>query len=546
MTNRKTKLMVIGLDGATYDLILPWIKKGELPNFKKLISESAWTPLDSTRPPLTCPAWPVFYTGKNPGKIGVIDFIGGEDGNKIISYTDIKGLAFWDIASRYGMKSIVINVPITYPPRIEKGFLLSGMLTPPGKPFWSSEEIMDDIFANVGEYIVDLDILTLSSFDRSKSLKLFYFMMEQRFKTAMFLKNKQPHDIMVVVFQGTDIVCHRLWNNSQEVLKVYRLMDDYIGELSKNVEYLILMSDHGFAGYERGVRINQFLFERGDLKRRKAAYDSGFTHGSKEILEHRFGGEDDKGLKLIKSINKFVWYSGINRAFIKKIARNERVVEWLKRSAPSITKKLIPPDRFIVDRQKSISYLHSSRTRSICINRDRIPSGMSYDSYKKRLIEDLLLLKDLETGKQVIGRVYQRHELYNGPYEENFPDLYLETRQEYIVRGNFGPAFIEKFTVPKSSHGQKGIFLCRGLGIKPGYYDHPISIQDLAPTMLYLLGFPIPRDMDGKVHIDILESSRRKHVEYTEETSCVKENTSVSREEEKELMAKLRAIGYMD
>src|SRR3989304_2226590 len=112
MTGEKTKLMVIGLDGATYELILPWVQQGELPNFKRLISESAWAPLDSTRPPLTCPAWPVFYTGKNPGKIGVIDFIGGEDGKKIISYSDIKGLAFWDIAASHGLRSIVINVPI--------------------------------------------------------------------------------------------------------------------------------------------------------------------------------------------------------------------------------------------------------------------------------------------------------------------------------------------------------------------------------------------------------------------------------------------------
>jgi len=546
MTGEKTKLMVIGLDGATYELILPWVQQGELPNFKRLISESAWAPLDSTRPPLTCPAWPVFYTGKNPGKIGVIDFIGGEDGKKIISYSDIKGLAFWDIAASHGLRSIVINVPITYPPRIESGVLLSGMLTPPGKPCCSSEEMMRTINANVGEYIVDLDILTLSSFDRSKSLKLFYHMMEQRFKTAMFLRETEVHDLMILVFQGTDIVCHRLWNDPAEVLKVYRRMDDYIGELSRSAEYLVLMSDHGFAGYDRGIRINQFLFERGDLKRRKAGHDSGFTHGSKEILEHRFGGNGDAGLKLINSINKFLWYSGINRAFIKKMAGNEKVLEWLKHSVPSITKKLIPPERFIVDQQKSVSYLHSSRTRSVCINRDKIPHDKSFDSYKRELMNDLLSLKDPDTGRQIISRVYHNHELYKGPYRENFPDLFLETAPEYIVRGGFGKSLIEKFHVPKSSHGQEGIFLCKGPGIKPQRYDQYINIQDLAPTILYLLDLPVPRDMDGKVHADIMHSSERKDSKYMEETVCIHKSSNISRQEENELMAKLRAIGYMD
>jgi len=538
--------MVIGLDGATYDLVLPWIKQGELPNLEKLINESAWSPLDSTRPPLTCPAWPVFYTGKNPGKIGVIDFLGGEDGEKIISYNDIKGLAFWDVAARQGMRSIVINVPITYPPRIENGILLSGMLTPQGKPFCSSEEVMNNISANVGEYIVDLDILTLSSFDRSNSLKLFYFMTEQRFKTAMFLKNTQPHDIMVVVFQGTDIVCHRLWNNPMEVLKVYRLMDKYIGELSKGVEYLMLMSDHGFAGYERGVRINQVLFERGDLQRKKAAYDSGFTHGSKEILEHRFGGDKDKGLDVIKRINKLVWYSGINRSFIKKLIKNEKLLERLKNIAPSVTKKFIPPDRFIVDRQKSAAYLHSSRTRSICINNDNIPSGMSPDSYRKGLIDDLLSLKDPETGKQIIPRIYKRDELYSGPFKDNFPDLFIETDPTYTVRGNFGRSVIEKFHAPKSSHAQDGVFLCNGPGINPGHYAPHISIHDLAPTILYLLGLPVPKDMDGKVQLDLLDSSARKQIEYIEQPSHISEDTSMSREEENEIMNKLKAIGYME
>ncbi len=274
--------------------------------------------------------------------------------------------------------------------RIKVYVIYLRLLTPPGKPCCTSEEKMQAIKDHVGEYIVDLDILTLGSFDRSKSLKLFHHMMEQRFKTALYLRDTEAHDLMVLVFQGTDIVCHRLWNNPAEVLKVYKRMDDYIGEFSKSAEYLVLMSDHGFAGYNRGVRINQFLFERGDLKRRTANYDSGFTHGSKEILDHRFGGDKDKGLKLIKNINKLVWYLGINRAFIKKMVGSGKVVEWLRRAAPSITKKLIPPERFIVDRQKSVAYLHSSRTRSICINRDLALQDKTFYAYKKELINDFV------------------------------------------------------------------------------------------------------------------------------------------------------------
>ena len=185
MPDSKTKLMVIGLDGATLDLLLPWARDGELPAFGKLLNESAWRPLESTRPPLTCPAWPAFYTGKNPGKLGAMDFMGGDGGSRIVSYADIRGVAFWDVAAQHGMRSLVINVPVTYPPRIQNGFMLSGMLTPPGRPCYTSRPLMAEIETHVGEYVVDLDVVTLGSFDRPRSLERFYPMMDQRYKTAM-------------------------------------------------------------------------------------------------------------------------------------------------------------------------------------------------------------------------------------------------------------------------------------------------------------------------------------------------------------------------
>jgi predicted AlkP superfamily phosphohydrolase/phosphomutase len=548
MSRFKTTLMVIGLDGATYRLILPLVREGRMPVFAKLLDEGAWAPLESTRPPLTCPAWPVFYTGKNPGKLGAIDFMDGSGNDRIVSYADIKGVAFWDIAAHHGMRSLVINMPITYPPRIVNGILLSGMLTPPDKSFCSSRVVMDEILENVGDYIVDLDILTLGSFDRRKSLRRFYDMMEQRHKAAMYLKKAQPHDIMVVVFQGTDIVSHRLWDQPKEIENVYRLMDRFVGELAEDVEDLLIMSDHGFAGYERGFRVNQFLLERGDLVRKKANSDSGFTYGSSEILEHRFGSQGDKALARIRDVNRWLWYLGLNRAFIRRILGGGRSFAALKKLTPAIVKKLIPPARFVVDRERSIAFLHSSRTRSICINVPRIPPHSSYESYKEKLVADLLSLRDPETGERIISRVYQRQELYHGPYVGQFPDLFLETTSPYLIRGGFASPIIDVFPTPKSAHDQHGIFLYRGPGVKPGFHRGVVRIQDLAPTILYLLGLPIPRDMDGHVHSWLRGGHEITRGEDSGETIFAGQdsNGEMTHEEEREVIGKLRALGYMD
>ena len=84
------KLLVIGLDGATWDLIGPWADSGELPLFKKLRDEGAWGPLRSVTPNLTPPGWTTAFTGVNPGKHGVFDFFSLDPGSEAGTDDDIR------------------------------------------------------------------------------------------------------------------------------------------------------------------------------------------------------------------------------------------------------------------------------------------------------------------------------------------------------------------------------------------------------------------------------------------------------------------------
>jgi predicted AlkP superfamily phosphohydrolase/phosphomutase len=67
-------VIVIALDGATFDLLDPWLDEGVLPTLARLIAGGVSGRLSSTLPPITAPAWASFMTGKNPGKHGVFDF----------------------------------------------------------------------------------------------------------------------------------------------------------------------------------------------------------------------------------------------------------------------------------------------------------------------------------------------------------------------------------------------------------------------------------------------------------------------------------------
>lgn len=116
--NNKTKVLVIGLDGATWNLLKPWSREGVLPTFKRLMEKGVYGNLRSSIPPVTFPAWKCYSTGKNPGKLGVYLFLKLDMENKkfyFYSSRDFKSKEVWDYLGGKGYKCGVINMPGTYP-----------------------------------------------------------------------------------------------------------------------------------------------------------------------------------------------------------------------------------------------------------------------------------------------------------------------------------------------------------------------------------------------------------------------------------------------
>ncbi|NQU08302.1 MAG: alkaline phosphatase family protein [Candidatus Abyssubacteria bacterium] len=114
-----TKVMVIGLDGGSLDLIRSLAEKGIMPNLLALINEGVSGELKSVFPPITAPAWASFLTGKNPGKHGIFNFfknLRDLDNRRIVSHDSIKAETLISIANQSGKKVASINMPVTYPP----------------------------------------------------------------------------------------------------------------------------------------------------------------------------------------------------------------------------------------------------------------------------------------------------------------------------------------------------------------------------------------------------------------------------------------------
>lgn len=127
------KVMVIGLDGATFRVIDPLVARGELPGLARLMAGGTRGTLESTLPPLSPTAWASFITGKNPGKHGIFDFLRRRPGSYEflpVNGASIRARTLWSRLSEGGVRVGVVNVPMTYPPPPVNGFIISGMDSP--------------------------------------------------------------------------------------------------------------------------------------------------------------------------------------------------------------------------------------------------------------------------------------------------------------------------------------------------------------------------------------------------------------------------------
>jgi predicted AlkP superfamily phosphohydrolase/phosphomutase len=502
----ENKVFVIGLDGATWDLIEPWADAGKLPHLAEIMATGAFGKLRSTIHPLTAPAWTSFMTGKNPGQHGIFDFISLSPNSYNIRYNNAlscKSASLWKILSQADRKVISVNVPFTFPPEKVNGILISGLDTPSTKsPFTYPPDLAEEIKRHVGEYV----IMAQYRNGRRAYVSEIFRMIDNRAATVNYLMDKKPWDFFMVVFSATDVVGHTFWkymdaSHPQHVareaaeygdviLRVYQKMDQIIGRLLARLDdqtTLIIMSDHGFGPLYKAVYLNKWLEQENLLKPVAPSRNvSRAGHPLKGILG--------------------------------------RCKKYTPRGMKDLAIRFFPELKAKVDSYLVASHIDWSHTKafsfgvhgSIFINlAGRQPMGIvqpgrEYEDVRTGIITRLSQLTDPENGVKVVERVYRREELYHGDFLHLAPDLLVEWKDySYTGQQDYGEdiesvfqsrskfAFSEK--EHNGSHRLDGVFMMHGGAVKRGVELQGCHIVDLAPTILHLMGMSIPEDMDGKV-----------------------------------------------
>ncbi len=282
MANRK--MLVIGLDAAPPKLLYEKFKD-ELEVLGPLVDESARYLMRTSHPPITIPAWMSMVTGKTPGELGLYGFRHRKPGSYldfyIANYRFIKHPTVWDTLGSRGLKSIVVGVPPTYPPKPIRGYLISDFITPgPESNYTWPPMLKKEIEKLVGEYVFDV---VFRSEDRDRVKRELWEMTEKRFKVLRYLAENKKWDFFMFVEIGVDRVQHAFWgfmdpehhkyvpgNKYENVIRdYYKLIDREVKTLLEKIPkdtIIVIVSDHGAKRMKGAFTVNQWLAQQGYLR----------------------------------------------------------------------------------------------------------------------------------------------------------------------------------------------------------------------------------------------------------------------------------------
>ncbi len=557
--NGRTRVLVVGLDGATFDLIQPWADAGELPGLKRIMRGGVHGSLRSTLPPMTAPAWTSFATGSNPGRHGLYDWIARQPGDYAflpVTAADARVPTVYQLLGDAGRRVCVMNVPMTYPASPVNGVMISGMPAPSLQHEVSyPPEALEEIVGAVGDYILYPDPgQAYSDSGIDSFLSRLYDCTDLRIKAFDYLRAREDWDFAMVVFNGTDTVSHAMWKfmdpqhplhdpsrypkYGSAIKDFYREVDGYLGRVVSELDedtVLVVMSDHGFGPFHKFIHVNNWLIREGFMAVRRGPRSQVkqglFRAGFSPMAV--YNGLMSLGLGALK--REVV--RGNGQGLLKTLFLSFEDVDWARTQAYSL------------GNVGQIFLNVAGREPQGCVQ-----PGAHYEEVREAIMARLADLRDPATGEAVVEAVYRREDIYQGDHVERAPDiLFLPRRLEYFGFGEYefgSHQVIEPMRRGISgTHRMHGIFLAYGAGVRPGVVVEGAAITDLAPTMLHLMGEPVPKHMDGRVLQEILVDGARPVVYDSSSLSTGgaqgSNGAGLSAADRDTLAERLRSLGYV-
>lgn len=495
------KVLVIGLDGATFDLMLPWVTKGLLPNLGGIMQEGVYGDLMSVMPPESPQAWASFATGKNPGKHGVFGAYEPAAGNYTLTPINARSnraQTLYRLLNDGGKRVITVGVPFTSPPEpLDNSIIVPGALSKPAKKIRTPRIYPPELQAELGKQQLHVDT-TLVHRSPTAFLKSVHTATENLTEMALYLLQHKPWDFFMLAFTGVEQV-ERYFYRSHEsryskrkdryqdaICAYYQKIDAMVGKLLAQIDQgttIYVMSDHGMQHFQQYFCLNLWLHDNGFLSFKQPM--------TKWLKRQAFRAFARSGLK----------------------SRLLRAMNLRRTPADTVLSTLRFND---IDFDTTRAYacdLGGIRLNVVGRELRGVVRPGEYERMRDTLIDGLHDLID-EQGQAF--RAYRREEIYSGDHLERAPDIVV-TSNRYCPNGlaGVGPfahwygAQLEDSLHITGMHDMNGIFIAKGPHIHSGQTVSDAQLIDLAPTILYNLNLPIPEDMDGRPLTEVFIAQHR-------------------------------------
>ena len=554
-------VLVLALDGATFDVIRPLVEKGQLPNIGRWMKEGQSSGLASTTPPVTFPAWSSFMTGLPPAEHGIFDFTQKKSDEyrlHFINSTNREGASIFGRVSQAGASALVLGLPATHPPEAVDGLLVCGFDAPVStgtdERSASDPALYREIAAVAGPWMrPELNESSKADDFHERAVETLLGRIDRKRDFALEalarLRAKNdgaPPAFTMIVFSESDTAGHHYWRDHDPnsprhdpaasaarrgaLESVYRRLDEACDTIRQAVGedvLCVVLSDHGMGGAsDKIVHLNRYLAEMG--------------------LLHRSGG-------LGRYIDRFARrFRDLALAMLPAA-----IAQQIFRRARAAAAELESRARFGgLDWRRTVAFSEEANTNpGVWINlagreaEGCVPDA-EYEATRDRVIEALLAWR-LPSGEPVVARALRREEVHAGRFMERAPDIVVEL----ALDAGYGLSLVP---TPWSEGGEQGIGIPsvrvlaadesaggRGRGMNGTHRNEgiwiavgpdaeaqepPRRLVDVAAWLAGAMGLPWPKargDRGGDNPVG------RTPVEYDDE-------------EEAMVAERLRALGYLE
>ncbi|HUS80381.1 MAG TPA: alkaline phosphatase family protein [Armatimonadota bacterium] len=484
-TPRRPQLLLLGIDGATWDVMDPLLQAGELPNIAAVVQSGLRHPLRSTNPPFSPCAWGSLMTGVNPGRHGII---GWYDLVTRVPFSarDLRSPAIWDLVSRAGLSVGVLNIPTTWPASAVNGFMVSGEIGTidyDERMFYPRE-----LFEEARREVPDYPLCGSEAESRYYGWPRLRDNAASRLTLASYLLRNHPVDVFVSNVNYVDLAQHkhfRTWGRGEDqdvVSWAYRAADHFVGSIREVAGAdvpVILVSDHGGGPIEGYLNVPALLRDLGLLKMRRSTLS-----------------------------RRVIWpLRRIAQALLRRssLLKRTRVLEGVRRKLSG----------HAFDWANTIAYMIPA-SGGVALNTEGRTPRAAVALEDRRRVAELVAAAIRGTVNPITGErdieAVLTDDVYEGPWTSSAPEVLLTPRNYTYCVVNAGPDKPEAFMTPEQLtqrypehdmwqgiHRADGIFVASGPGVESADVGRQADVMDVTPTALAMLGIEAPEGtFDGQ------------------------------------------------